>query len=167
MGALAAQAAAAAAASKAGGSGAARASGAAAAGGSGSSVGGVLFDWLLPVLQRRATPSGRPLAAHQQVAVLAALRDCLAGELSSPAPVKLLLSPPSPRASLCACRPPTATCGALVAAAGVDATTLARYANAVLAACQALLEDEAAPPAALPPLLAVLHAAARHQHSLK
>ena len=45
--------------------------------------------------------------------------------------------------------------------------TLARYANAVLAGCQALLEDEAAPPAALPPLLAVLQKAARHQHSLK
>jgi hypothetical protein len=49
----------------------------------------------------------------------------------------------------------------------VDALTLARYANAVLAGCQALLEDEAAPPAALPPLLAVLQQAARHQHSLK
>jgi hypothetical protein len=56
---------------------------------------------------------------------------------------------------------------AVVAAAGVDALTLARYANAVLAGCQALLEDEAAPPAALPPLLAVLQQAARHKHSLK
>ena len=45
--------------------------------------------------------------------------------------------------------------------------TLARYANAVLAGCQALLEDESAPPAAFPPLLAVLQQAARHQHSLK
>jgi hypothetical protein len=49
----------------------------------------------------------------------------------------------------------------------VDAATLARYADAVLGACQALLESEATPPAALPPLLAVLQQAARHQPSLQ
>ena len=43
------------------------------------SAGGLLFDWLLPVLQRRATPAGRQLAPHQLSAVLLALRDCLAG----------------------------------------------------------------------------------------
>jgi hypothetical protein len=52
-------------------------------------------------------------------------------------------------------------------AAGVDGVTLARYANAVLAACQSLLEDEGTPPAALPPLLAAVQQAARHQHSLR
>lgn len=51
--------------------------------------------------------------------------------------------------------------------AGVDAVTLARYANAVLGAVQALLEDEATPPMVLPPLLGALQQAARHQHSLK
>lgn len=50
---------------------------------------------------------------------------------------------------------------------GVDAVTLARYANAVLGACQTLLEDEATPSALLPPLLAVVQQAARHQHSIR
>ena len=54
-----------------------------------------------------------------------------------------------------------------IAAAGVDGVTLARYANAVFAACQGLLEAEDTPPAALPPLLAVLQQAAKHHHSLK
>jgi hypothetical protein len=49
----------------------------------------------------------------------------------------------------------------------VDAVTLARYANAVMAACQALLEDDATPPSLLPALLATLQQAARHQHTLK
>jgi hypothetical protein len=85
IGALAAQAAAAAAASRAAaqaGPAAGAASGAGFASGSaGSSVGGLLFDWLLPVLQRRVTPSGAALAPHHLVAVLAALRDCLTGAL--------------------------------------------------------------------------------------
>ena len=51
--------------------------------------------------------------------------------------------------------------------AGVDAVTLARYANVVLGACQALLEDEGTPPAAVPALLATLQQAARHPHALK
>lgn len=76
IGALAAQAAAAAAAAKEGAG--APAAGAAASRSSGS-AGGLLFDWLLPVMQRRATPGGRPLAPHQLAAVLLALRDCLAG----------------------------------------------------------------------------------------
>lgn len=71
IGALTAQAAAAAAAQREGSS---------APSASASSAGGLLFDWLLPVLQRRATPGGHALAAHQLSAVLLAVRDCLAGE---------------------------------------------------------------------------------------
>eukprot|EP00887_Chlorella_sp_A99_P005628 scaffold1.g5628.t1 len=78
------------------------------------SAGGLLFDWLLPVLARRAAPGGTPLAPGALGAALRALRDCLAG---------------------------------------VDPVTLARYANAVLSACQAILEDEALTPEGLPPLL--------------
>ena len=70
IGALAAQAAAATAAAAAG-----QPAGAAASG----SVGGLLFDWLLPVLQRRATSGGHALEPHQLSAALLALRDCLAG----------------------------------------------------------------------------------------
>lgn len=58
-------------------------------------------------------------------------------------------------------------CSAAALPAGVDAVTLARYSNAVLGAAQGLLEGEQTPPPALLPLLAVLQAAARHQHSLK
>ena len=39
---------------------------------------------------------------------------------------------------------------------GVDALTLSRYANAVLEACQGLLEDEATPPQLVQPLLEVV-----------
>lgn len=55
----------------------------------------------------------------------------------------------------------------LLSCAGVDAVTLTRYANAVLAACQALLEDEGTPPAAVTALLATMQQAARHPHALK
>ena len=44
-----------------------------------SSASGLLFDWLLPVLQQRASPAGRALEQHQLSAVLLALRDCLTG----------------------------------------------------------------------------------------
>lgn len=56
------------------------AAGAAASRSSGS-AGGLLFEWLLPVMQRGATPGGRPLVPHQLAAVLLALRDCLAGRV--------------------------------------------------------------------------------------
>jgi hypothetical protein len=79
IGALTAQAAAAAAASKPSATAGAVAASAVPTAASSSAVGGLLFDWLLPVLQRRATPGGRPLESHQLAAVLAALRDCLAG----------------------------------------------------------------------------------------
>ena len=45
----------------------------------GSGAGGLLFDWLLPVLSARAVPSGKALAPPALAACLAALRDCLAG----------------------------------------------------------------------------------------
>ena len=82
IGALTAQAAAAAAAQR-------DASGAAAA--ASGSAGGLLFDWLLPVLQRRATPGGHALAPHQLSAVLLALRDCLAGGALSLVPMPACL----------------------------------------------------------------------------
>ena len=81
IGALAAQAAAAATAAKAA---AAAAAGAAPPRASSSSAGDLLFEWLLPVLQRRATPSGHPLAPHHLVALLLALRDGLTGVRGGP-----------------------------------------------------------------------------------
>ena len=160
VGALTAQAAVAAAAAKAGQSGP--------AGAAGGAVGGLLFDWLLPVLQRRAAPGGQPLAAHHQAAALAALRDCMAGAghvlrvpMAAGCCAGLSAHRRLPAAPMCRL-PDIARCPS-----GVDGTTLARYANAVLAAAQALLEDEAAPPAVLPPLLATVQQAARHQLALK
>jgi hypothetical protein len=41
-------------------------------------------------------------------------------------------------------------------AAGVDAVTLSRYANAVFGVCQGLLEDEGTAPQLVPPLLEVV-----------
>ena len=199
IGALAAQASAAAAAARAASGAVPQAGGSAAA----PSAAGLLFDWLLPALQRRVTPSGHPLEPHQLSAVLLALRDCLTGERGSahssccscpckvcgrccrcyikharanPAcpPASLPARPPArpppfPPACLPACPPPCACVQQrkLPVAAGVDAATLARFAEPSLAACQALLESEATPPAALPPLLAALQQAARHQPSLK
>lgn len=75
IGALAAQATAAAAAARAASGGATTA----ASGAAGSSASGLLFDWLLPVLQQRASLAGRTLQQHQLAAVLLALRDCLTG----------------------------------------------------------------------------------------
>jgi hypothetical protein len=82
IGALAVQAASAAAAAKAAQHGGPSANTSHGSASSGSSAGGLLFDWLLPVLQRRAGPDGQPLAPHQLAAVLAALRDCLTGEVA-------------------------------------------------------------------------------------
>ena len=94
----------------------------------GSTAGGLLFDWLLPVLSSRAAPGGKPLSVPALSAALRALRDCLLG---------------------------------------VDPVTLARYANTVLAACQAILEDGSTTCEVLPPLLEVLVLAGKHQHSLR
>lgn len=77
IGALAAQAAAAAAAAARAAASAGPA--AAASPAAGTSASGLLFDWLLPVLQQRASPAGRALEQHQLTAVLLALRDCLSG----------------------------------------------------------------------------------------
>ncbi|KAK9822206.1 hypothetical protein WJX81_005370 [Elliptochloris bilobata] len=48
-----------------------------------------------------------------------------------------------------------------------DAVTLARYANAVLAACQAVLEADATIANLLPPTLAAMRQAARHTHAVR
>jgi len=39
----------------------------------------MLFDWLLPVLTKQATPRGSRLTAEQLTAILMALRNCLSG----------------------------------------------------------------------------------------
>ncbi|GAB4817948.1 hypothetical protein N2152v2_004994 [Parachlorella kessleri] len=93
-----------------------------------NTAGGMLFDWLLPVLTKQATPQGSRLTPEQSTAILLALRNCLSG---------------------------------------VDAVTLARYANAVFEVCQGLLEDEGTSPQLVAPLLEVVMQASKHHHSLR
>lgn len=43
-------------------------------------AGGMLFDWLLPVLTKQSGPKGERLTTQQLTAILLAVRNCLAGE---------------------------------------------------------------------------------------
>lgn len=146
-----------------------------------SAAGGMLFDWLLPLLSSQASPQGTPLTTQQLGAILLALRNCLAGDwgcqndtrvsrdascipafLSGAAHgcrvqcISQLAPADKPRKTCWRAVCPSVRPPARSPPAGVDAVTLARYANAVFEACQGLLEAEATSPQLVPPLLEVV-----------